>query len=178
MRNPTAYDGSQLSVRLGSAEVAILAELRRAGEPVPRQLLLLLVHAQTSRSGHAASSPAQAGVAQLLPSGRARQNVESTVSRALRSLERKGLIVRSFSGSTRQTLISAPTPPVGPRWERVAIEEEAFAARCDAVAAELAELARNARTRASQLGVEQGPTPAFIDRPRRHASHVPVTASA
>lgn len=140
-----AYYESQWNVRLGSAELAILKELRRVDEPVPRQVLLLLVHTQVSSSTEAAS---QTGVAQLLPTGRARQNAESTLSRALRSLERKGLIVRTVCESTRRSLISTASPRATRRLKRSACEEEAFAARCDAASAELRELARKARTRA------------------------------
>ena len=87
--------------------------------------------------------------------GPARQNAESTLSRALRSLERKRLIVRSFSRTTGQTLISCTDPPAPPTWERDARAEEAFAARCDAVRAELAGLGRRARTRAARLRLER-----------------------
>ena len=152
-----AHNGSDFNVRLGSAEVAILAQLRRAGEPVPRQLLLLLVHTRMSPSTQAASPAAQAGVAHLLPSGRARQNAESTLSRALRSLERKGLIVRSVNESTRRTHISTARPLARWKWERNAVAEEEFAARCDALSAELCELARNARTRALRIHTERAP---------------------
>lgn len=139
---------SHWNLRLGSAEVAILTELRRVGEPVPRRVLLLLVFTQVSPPTEVALSKSHAGVAQLLPSGRVRQNAESTLSRAIRSLERKGLIVRSECESTRRSLISAASPLAGRRLKRNPRAEEAFAARCDATSAELRELARKARARA------------------------------
>lgn len=134
--------------RLGSAEELILSELRRSGGPVPRRLLVSVVMETSMVSRR-----------HVLPTGgveaRAIQNAESTLSRALRSLERKGLIVRSYSHSTKHTLVWLPNPPAPPVWEREARAEETFAARCDAVIAELTELARRARRRAGRLRMER-----------------------
>lgn len=138
----------QETFRLGSAEEIILTELRRSGGPVPRRLLVSVVQE--------ASSPSRR---RALPAGasdtRAIQNAESTLSRALRSLERKGLVLRAYSNATKQTLISLPNPPAPPTWEREARGEEQFAAQCDAAIAELTELARRARRRASRLRMER-----------------------
>lgn len=135
----------QPAFRLGSAEELILSELRRSGGPVPRRLLVSVVQ-ETSRR-HLQPSAAR--------DARSVQNAESTLSRALRSLERKGLIVRSYSHSTKHTLVWLPNPPSPPVWEREARAEETFAARCDAVIAELTELARRARRRAARLRMER-----------------------
>ena len=134
--------------RLGSAEEMILSELRRSGGPVPRRLLVSVVQ-ETSTLSRRHVLPAGAG------ESRAIQNAESTLSRALRSLERKGLIVRSYSHSTKHTLVWLPNPPAPPGWEREAQAEETFAGRCDAVIAELTELARRARRRAARLRMER-----------------------
>lgn len=141
----------QHAYRLGSAEEMILSELRRSGGPVPRRLLVSVVM-ETSTLSRRHALPAAAREA------RAIQNAESTLSRALRSLERKGLIVRSYNHSTKHTLVWLPNPPAPPEWEREARTEETFAARCDAVIGELTELARRARRRAARLRMERTST--------------------
>lgn len=145
--------------RLGSVEGAILHELRRTRGAIPRRHLVGVVHA-------AASTPRASAWFQPPPeddapalSARERQNAESTLSRALRSLARKGPIVRTVSRTERDTFISLPAAPVAVEWEHVARAEEALAARCDAVSRELAEVARRARTRASRLRTERKSAP-------------------
>ena len=99
-----------------------------------------------------------------LPQGRARLYTESTLSRALRTLERKGLVVRVVNRPTRETLISMADPPAPPAWERQARAELVLAARCEAVSAELAELARRARVRAVRLREERSLTSTMQER--------------
>ena len=99
-----------------------------------------------------------------VPRGRARRYTESTLSRALGSLERKGIVVRVVSRATRETLVSMSDPPALPAWEREARAQLAFAARCDAASAELAELARRARVRAVRLREERALRPTMHDR--------------
>ena len=142
-------------LRLGTAEEAILAELNHSGGPVPRRALVRAVYVRGDARRAAAATQTRFDDDAVVPEGRARQHAESTLSRALRSLERKGLIVRRYNGPTRQTLVSVTDPPAPPAWEREARFEERFAARCDAVSAELAELARRARRRAIQLRGER-----------------------
>lgn len=179
VRDPMTQAGTYSNSRLGSAELAILRHLRRAGGAVPRQLLVVLVHAPTALSAQTAGSESQAGAADVLPTGRARQNAESTLSRALRSLQRKGLIVRTIDRSSRQTLISAADPQAAECGERDAIAAEAFAARCDAVSAALIDLASNARVRASQLRSEGGPISALRAGNRlRQAAGMPEYTSS
>ena len=137
------------SVRLGSAEESILLELRRIGGPVPRQLLVHVVHDTAASSRRGARPPQEK---------RALKNAESSLSRALRSLERKKLISRTYSRATRQTLVSLSDPPAPPHWELEAEREEAFAVRCDAAASELIQLARRARRRAAGLRMERTTT--------------------
>ena len=143
------------TLRFGSAEDAILRELRRTGGPVPRQLMVGVVYASSARSRPNVCSLDVRGEEGPAPAGPARQNAETTLSRALRSLERKRLIVRGFNRPTGQTLVWLANPPAPPSWEHDARAEEAFADRCDAVRAELAELGRRARTRAATLRVER-----------------------
>ena len=140
-------------MRFGRAEEAILKELRRVGGPVPRRLLVGIVYAN-SWSESKVRSRRRADLAPV-PQGRARRYTESTLSRALRSLERKGLVVRVVNQPTRETLISMTDPPAPPAWEREALAELAFAAQCDAKSAELAELAQRARKRAVRLREER-----------------------
>lgn len=147
---------SQRLVRLGVAEEAVLIEMRRVGGPVPRQLLVnvVLQSAESSRRSPR-SGPSER---------RAVKNAESTLSRALRTLERKNLIVRTYSRATRQTLVSVIDPPEPPPWELEARREEAFATRCDAVSIELTQLARRARRRASRLRTERSTAPTSRER--------------
>lgn len=141
--------------RLGSAEESILGELRRIGGPVPRQLLVKRVH-----EAAASSRRRRPG----LTEARAFKNAESTLSRALRSLERKKLVVRTYSRATRQTLVSLIDSPTPPPWEQEAQREEMFAARCDAASTELIQLARRARRRASRLRMERSITATARER--------------
>jgi len=69
-------------------------------------------------------------------------------------LEGKGLVTRTSSPSTKQTIVSIADPPALPAWEREARTEEAFAARCSAAIIELRDLAHRAGRRASQLRLE------------------------
>jgi hypothetical protein len=82
----------------------------------------------------------------------------------LGSLERKGLVTRTFSRSTRQTLVSIANPPAPPPWEREACADEAFAARCHAAVAELLDLARRAARRAKQLRTDRRPAATSDER--------------
>ena len=162
-REPWRLSISYPSVRLGSAEESILSELRRIGGPVPRRLLVSVVFDSVSVAGRN-GRPRGPGHVERLPAGRALQNAESTLSRALGSLQRKGLVMRTFNRATRQTLISVTNPPAPPSWEQEARSEEAFAGRCDAVAAELTELARRARMRVVQLRIERGSSATSLER--------------
>jgi DNA-binding MarR family transcriptional regulator len=143
-------------VRLGSAEESILFELRRSGGPVPRQRLVKLVQ-ETAASSRRSPQPVSDEI-------RGIKNAESTLSRALRSLERKKLISRTYSRATRQTLVSLADAPAPPLWELEAQREEAFASRCDTAATELIQLARRARRRASRLRMERSTTATSRER--------------
>ena len=134
----------------------MLRELRRIGGPVPRQLLVQLVH-------ETASSSRRRGRTEPTEK-RALKNAESTLSRALRSLERKQLVARTYSRATRQTLVSLSKPPSPPQWELEAERDEAFAARCDAAATELVQLARRAQQRASLLRMQRSTTATAPER--------------
>lgn len=156
LRNAAASVYRVRSVRLGSAEETVLLELRRIGGPVPRQLLVHRVHETAAPSRRRArSQPTEK---------RALKNAESTLSRALRSLERKKLVVRTYSRATRQTLVSLSDAPAPPLWEVQAQRDEAFAVRCDAAATELIQLARRARRRASRLRIERSATATARER--------------
>ena len=159
-------------MRFGSAEEAILNELRRIGGPVPRRLLVGVVYASSSSRRTVWSRRAAARA--RLPQGLARRYTESTLSRALRSLERKGLIVRTVNRPTRETLISMTDAPAPPVWEREARAELAFAAGCEAVSAEFAELARRARARAVRLREERTLTSTVNERGRDVARARPL----
>ena len=153
-------------VRLGHVEEAILRELRRTGGPVPRVLLLGVVYASSRRVRPTARPGWRHGNDRQVPPGRLRENAESTLSRALRSLERKGLIVRTKNRPTKQRLISLTHGPAPPAWERDARADEAFATRCDAMSAELAHLGRRARDRAARLRMERRSVAAGRQRDR------------
>jgi hypothetical protein len=142
---------TEAAPHLGGVEAAIVRELQRVGGPVPRRLLVSAVLPGRGRRTSAARSTS----APLIRRGPSFANLESSVSRALRSLERKGLIVRTFSRPTKQALVSLASSHELPAWEVDARVDEAFALRCGVVAARLGELGDRARRRATRLRVER-----------------------
>ena len=135
--------------RLGWVEQVILDELTQRSVVTPREVLVRTAF------------PA------LGPSDQARRNsAEAAVSRAIRSLERKGLVVRERDGRTGRTSVRSPQRGALPRWEQLARAEEDLAAHCRMRAAEWQQLASRARTRAHRIRMEQ--SSGLTDEGRRH----------
>jgi DNA-binding MarR family transcriptional regulator len=96
----------------------------------------------------------------------ARARAEAAVSRAIRSLEEKGFVVRERDDRTRRTSVRLPGESSLPRWEQLARAEEDLAAHCRQRAAEWQQLAARARTRASRLRSELSSAGTEDDRRR------------
>jgi hypothetical protein len=79
----------------------------------------------------------------------ARARAEAAVSRAIVSLERKGLLVREHSPRTGRTVLMSPDRDGLPEWEEMARAEEDLAAHCLRLADAWAALARRSRARAA-----------------------------
>ena len=95
-----------------------------------------------------AAFPAAAGDAE-------RARAESAVSRAIRSLERKGLVVRDRDPRTGRTSVRTPGDAALPLWEQLARAEEDLAAHCRQRAQDWHELASGASRRARQLRLDR-----------------------
>jgi hypothetical protein len=85
----------------------------------------------------------------------ARSSAEAAVSRALRSLEKKGLVVRERDERTARTFVRLPGATSLPPWEQLARGEEDLAVHCRQRAAEWQRLASRARRRAARLREER-----------------------
>ena len=77
------------------------------------------------------------------------------MSRAILSLERKGLIVRERNPRTGRTLLRSADRPELPQWEELARAEEDLAAHCRRLAAAWRTLARRAQQRAESVRTER-----------------------
>jgi len=119
--------------RLGRVEQAVLDELTRRGVITPRSALLPIVYPS------------------LAPGDARRATAEAAVSRALRSLEAKGLVVRERDSRTGRTSVRAPGMQALPRWEQLARAEEDLAAHCRQRARDWQQLASRATRRAARL---------------------------
>lgn len=73
------------------------------------------------------------------------------MSRAIVSLERKGLLVREHSPRTGRTVLMSPDRQGLPEWEEMARAEEDLAAHCLRLAEQWTALARRSRARAAAL---------------------------
>lgn len=124
--------------RLGRVEQVVLDELIRRGAVTPRDLLVRAAFPSAGGPDHTGRAPA-----------------EAAVSRAIRSLERKGLLVRERDAQTGRTSVRPPSQTALPRWEQLARAEEDLAAHCRRRATEWQALASRARVRARRLRTEQ-----------------------
>jgi len=84
-----------------------------------------------------------------------RARAESAVSRAIRSLERKGLVVRDRDPRTGRTSVRTPGDTALPLWEQLARAEEDLAAHCRQRARDWQDLASGASRRARQLRLDR-----------------------
>lgn len=135
-------------MRLGRVESAILDALRGAGGFVYRDQALRAAFPRLPRPG-----PLPAGTpGYSIPAAertRRRAVAEAALSRAIHSLEQKGLVVRDRNERTGRTLLrSAPGAERLPEWEEIARGEEDLGAFCRVQADAWIALARDARARA------------------------------
>jgi DNA-binding MarR family transcriptional regulator len=142
--------------RLGRVEQVIVDELHARGGVTPREWLV--------RVAFPARHGAQATDATLSREARAR--AEAAVSRAIRSLEEKGFVVRERDARTRRTSVRVADQTSLPRWEQLARAEEDLAAHCRQRAHEWQQLAGRATKRASRLRSDQSSAGTEEDRRR------------
>jgi DNA-binding MarR family transcriptional regulator len=128
--------------RLGRVEASILHELGLQGDLTQREELLRLVFPTVVSAARQRDDP---------ESRRARERAEASLSRAIRSLERKHLISRERSERSGRTMLR-PLGVVGtPVWDQLTRAEEDLAAYCQSKARQWEELARRARARAASI---------------------------
>ena len=147
----SAAGGSE--IRLGRVERAILAALPRDGGFVSRDAVVR--SAFPDAQPQAAESRRDDAAAQ--PSSGPRELAEAAVSRAIGSLQRKGLLVRDRNRDTGRTLLRSSTAVDNPEWELVARAEEDFSAHAAAMARRWRALSNRARQRAARLRVDRSP---------------------
>ena len=147
-QKPTGHGaGDDGALRLGAVERAILDLVNAGGGPLLRTQVLDKLYPNVYPARPAVESWAGARA-----NATHRTLAEATVSRAIRSLVRKGLIVRERqAGSGRAILRSAHAPEALPDWEHAARAEEDFAARASSHAEHWRTLAVRARQRALRL---------------------------
>lgn len=136
--------------RLGEVEQAILDVLNADEGPVLRsQVVRVLSGTAPKRRAYTRRSAEHTATTR-------RTTLETSVSRAIRSLVRKGLIVREQQRGTRRAILRVRRPQAPPPdWERIARGEEDFAAQAASWAAHWHTLAVRARARAIQLRKER-----------------------
>lgn len=139
---------SARSRRLGRVETAILDALSRSGSLTPREEILVSAFPSLDAGGGAgARSP---------DDGRTRRaRAEAALSRAILSLERKGLIARERNRRTGRTFLRSAGDDSVPTWEQLARAEEDLAAHCGQVSRRWADLGRRARHRAETIRAER-----------------------
>ena len=137
------------SPRLGRVESAILDVLSRHGGLTQRDEALIeaFPRARASSNGEIASAAVQDRLR--------RARAEAALSRAILSLERKGLIVRERNARTGRTLLRSAGRQEIPEWEEMARAEEDLAAHCRRVATSWRALARRAQQRAESVRTER-----------------------
>jgi DNA-binding MarR family transcriptional regulator len=131
--------------RLGSVEAAVLEELRGAGGLMQRRHVLAAAFPDFATEPN--RSDAMAGG----PTGRRRAVAEAALSRAVSSLERKGLVRRDRHPATGNVVLRAAGHTHIPDWERCARSDEAMEAYCQRLAAQWTALAQRFGVRASLL---------------------------
>ena len=137
------------SPRLGRVEIAILDVLSRHGGLTPRDEALAeaFPRARVSSNGEIAPVAVQDRLR--------RARAEAALSRAILSLERKGLVVRERNAQTGRTLLRSADRQELPEWEEMARAEEDLAAHCRRLATAWRTLARRAQQRADSVRTER-----------------------
>lgn len=146
-------------MRLGRVEIAILDALSRRGGLTAREEALLDAFPALQRNPRAGASE-RAGVQERLRRARA----EAALSRAILSLERKGMLVRERNPRTGRTMLRTADRQALPEWEEMARAEEDLAVHCRRVAASWRTLARRAQERAESVRAERSALSTELDR--------------
>ncbi|MDQ6846702.1 MAG: hypothetical protein M3019_03840 [Candidatus Dormibacteraeota bacterium] len=136
---------NEIATRLGRVEQAILQELGRSGGLTQRDAVVDAAFPASVR--RAGLSPATARAL--------RARAEAAVSRAILTLERKGLLVRERNPRTGRTALRGADQPSLPVWELLARAEEDLAVHCRRNAAGWQGLAGRARRRAQTIRRER-----------------------
>lgn len=142
--------------RFGRVEIAILDELSRSGGLTLREAALAAAFPAL------AGEPGQGSAAEQVRARRAR--AEAALSRAILSLERKGLISRERNPQTGRTLLRAAGEGPLPVWEQLAQAEEDLAAHCRRTARHWEALAGRARRRADRIRADRSPLATEAER--------------
>lgn len=106
------------------------------------------------------------GEARIKAWRRRRDRAEAAVSRALLSLERKGLAHRDRNDRSGRTLIRADSVQGLPEWEELARAEEDMAAHCRKLAGRWEVLAARAQRRAEKIRGERSAAATELERTR------------
>lgn len=139
---------SQQHPVLGRVERAILDELSRSGGLTHRERLVRIAYPELEREP-AGSAHASAA------SERRRARAEAATTRAIRSLETKGLLHRQRNERTGRVLIVTAGVEDVPEWEAMARAEEDLAAHCRKLSERWTNLARRAKSRAGRIRAER-----------------------
>ena len=153
-RNPVGWTMRDLPVgprpaRLGRVERAILDAMAAAGGLIARDVVRDIAYPPPSRGRRKHVHP------ERTQDPRARALAEAAISRAIVSLERKGLIVREHNRNTGRTTLRSPGQKQLPVWEETARAEEDMAAHCLRLSRAWSELARKSQSRAKVLRAER-----------------------
>lgn len=143
--NPVDAISSFSTPRLGRVEIAILDVLSRHGGLTPRDEALAEAFPRTR------TASSEEGAAGAVQDRLRRARAEAALSRAILSLERKGLVLRERNARTGRTLLRSADRRQLPDWEEMARAEEDLAAHCRRVATSWRTLARRAQQRADSV---------------------------
>ena len=147
-------------IRLGRVERAILAALPRDGGFVSRDTVVRSAYPDAKPRAAAASLDDAA----VQPVSEGRALAEAAVSRAIASLQRKGLVVRDRNRVTGRTLLRSSAAVDDPSWELVARAEEDFSVHAAAMARQWQSLSARARERAARVRVDRSPAGTEAER--------------
>ncbi|HET9050355.1 MAG TPA: hypothetical protein VFO60_01550 [Candidatus Dormibacteraeota bacterium] len=151
---PALPDAAALerSSRLGRIEVSILEEIGRRGGIAPR---CALVDSAFPKVGPRPPEPARSARARerLERWYVMRADAESTVSRAIASLARKGLVVVQRGPAAGRTLIQLPGLVSLPTWEMSARADDVLAGDWQRIGTQLLDLSVRARRRAASIRI-------------------------
>lgn len=129
-------------------ERAILDKLTAQGGLTPREQALVAAYPDL---GPRPAGPPSATRSWVGRRGRA----EAATTRAIQSLERKGLLVRERNERTGRALLRVPGAGALPSWEEMARAEEDLAAHCRRMASAWQEVAGRASRRAERIRSER-----------------------